>query len=108
MGPYGTIIYFVVLAAVFYFLFIRPQAQRQRAQQSLLESLSVGDRVVTAGGLYGTIQALAGDIVRLEIADGVVVDVARGAIGKRLEVGAPEAASEGPGEIGPDSNESGE
>lgn len=88
-GAAGTIIYFAVIAALFYFLFIRPSAQRQRQQQQLLSSLAVGDRVVTAGGIYGSIRELAEEVVRIEVAPGVVIDVARGAIGKRLDIAAP-------------------
>lgn len=89
MQQYGTLIYFALLAALFYFLFIRPQAQRQRQQAQLLASLAPGDRVVTAGGIYGTIRAITGDVVQLEIAEGVVVDIARPAVGKRIDVTGP-------------------
>src|SRR4051794_30174582 len=67
-----------------YFVMIRPQQQRIRAQQQAIRSVEVGDEVVTAAGLIGTIVALDDEVVNLEIADGVEVRVARMAIGRRL------------------------
>jgi preprotein translocase subunit YajC len=80
-----TIIYFVVLIGVFYFLIIRPQQTRQREAAALIASLTVGDRVITAGGLYGTIRRIEGDAIDLEIADGVVATFARSSVAKRIE-----------------------
>jgi preprotein translocase subunit YajC len=74
----------VPLLLVMYFLMIRPQQQRVRAQQQAIRSVQVGDEVVTAAGLIGTIVALDDEVVNLEIADGVEVRVARMAIGRRL------------------------
>jgi preprotein translocase subunit YajC len=71
--------------AVFYFLLIRPQQKKQRSQQDMLKSLKVGDRVVTTGGLYGTIVAGGDHIVKLEIADKVRVDVGRTYIAGKVE-----------------------
>ena len=76
----GGYIFILVLLVVMWFLLIRPQRRRQAESQRLLESLSVGKEVVTAGGLYGTITALDDDEARVEIADGVEVRVAKRAI----------------------------
>src|SRR6478735_2022810 len=67
-----------------YFVMIRPQQQRIRAQQQAIRTVQVGDEVVTAAGLIGTIVALDDEVVNLEVADGVEVRVARMAIGRRL------------------------
>ncbi len=80
-----TIIYFVVLIGVFYFLIIRPQQNRQREAAALIASLAVGDTVITAGGLYGTIRRIDGDEVDIEIADGVTAKFSKSAIAKRIE-----------------------
>jgi preprotein translocase subunit YajC len=82
---YGSAIYLVALAAFFYFFFVRPNQQRQREMQALLASLAVGDQVITAGGIYGTIRAIEEDIVDLEVADGVIVRIAKGAVARKLE-----------------------
>ena len=69
-----------MLLAALWLLLIQPARRRQKLQQSVLESIEVGDEIVTAGGLYGTITALEEDEVRLEIAQGVQVRVARRAV----------------------------
>jgi preprotein translocase subunit YajC len=61
-------------------LFILPQQKRVKAQQQFISMLSVGDPVVTAGGIHGTIVGLDDETVRLEVADGVELRLARGAI----------------------------
>jgi preprotein translocase subunit YajC len=63
-----------------YLLFVRPQKRRQSQQQQLLEELRIGDEVLTAGGIYGTISELEDDQVTIEIAPTIEVRVARRAI----------------------------
>jgi len=75
----------VVLAAAFYLLIIRPQQKRQRDHRLLMDSLAVGDRVVTIGGVYGTVSSLDDDRVGVEVATGVVVEFARSAIARKVE-----------------------
>jgi preprotein translocase subunit YajC len=76
----GGYIFILVVLVLMWFLLIRPQRRRQVESQRLLDSLAVGQEVVTAGGLYGTIMGLDGDEVRLQIADDVEVRVAKRAI----------------------------
>ena len=76
----GGYIFIIVILILMWFLLIRPQRRRQTESQRLLDSLAVGQEVVTAGGLYGTITGLDGDEVRLRIADNVEVRVAKRAI----------------------------
>jgi preprotein translocase subunit YajC len=66
--------------AVFYFLVIGPANKQKRKTQEMLTSLKKGDRVVTSGGIYGTIQGVEPDVVYLKIADNVKVKVSRSAI----------------------------
>jgi preprotein translocase subunit YajC len=61
-------------------MLIRPQRRRQQEAQRLLETISVGKEIVTAGGLFGTVTAVEGDEVRVEIADGVEVRLAKRAV----------------------------
>lgn len=70
----------VAIFLIFWLLVIRPASKRQRALQSVQESLSIGDDVITSSGLFGTIRSIEGDKVGLEVADGVVLTLARGAI----------------------------
>ncbi len=70
----------VPLIAIWYFLLIRPQSQQRKKLQELLGSLKTGDRVLTSGGIYGTILGFKDNVVQLQIASQVKVDVARSAI----------------------------
>jgi preprotein translocase subunit YajC len=71
------LIVMVLLLVVMYVLMIRPQRQRQQAQQTMIESAGIGDDVLTNGGIYGTITEVEGDDVVVEIADGVTVHMTR-------------------------------
>ena len=73
-------IFILLLLLAFWLLLIRPAQRRQKQQQQLLSSVELGDEIVTAGGLYGTVTALEDDELRLEIAPGVEVRVARRAV----------------------------
>jgi preprotein translocase subunit YajC len=77
----SSFIFLIVIAIlVVYLLFVRPQRKRQTQQQQLVSELSVGDEVLTAGGIYGTIVELDDDQVTVEIAPQTEVRVARRAI----------------------------
>ena len=71
----------IVAFAFLYFVLIRPQKKRQLAARQLLDSVEVGDEVVTAGGIYGRVTELHDDHVLVEIAPQTTVKVARRAIG---------------------------
>ena len=70
----------ILLFAVFYFLLIRPQQKRARTHKSFVENLKKGDRVVTSGGMYGTITGVTDDAVTIEVAEKVRVKVLKSAI----------------------------
>jgi preprotein translocase subunit YajC len=89
----GPLIFFVAIAAVLWFLLIRPQRQRLAAQRELIAALAPDDEVVTAGGMYGTVRSIADDHVVLEIAPGTEVRVAKQAVTGVVPSGA-ESASE--------------
>jgi preprotein translocase subunit YajC len=76
----------VLLIVGFYFLLIRPQRNRQRAQQALVASLEVGDDVMTSGGIFGTIVDIDDDegTVTVEIAPGTRVRMLRQGITQRF------------------------
>jgi preprotein translocase subunit YajC len=71
---------FVLIMGIFYVLLILPAQRRQKKVQEMLANLKTGDKVITSGGLYGTIVGLEADCVQLRIADQVRVKVARSAI----------------------------
>jgi preprotein translocase subunit YajC len=72
--------YFAVIAAAFFVLIVLPQRRRTNAHRALLAQLEVGDEVVTIGGILGTIREIDDQRIMLEVADGVVLTVARNAI----------------------------
>lgn len=65
---------------VFYFLVIQPASKQRKKTQEMLNSLKKGDRVITSGGIYGTIQGVEPEIVHLKIAENVKVKVSRSAV----------------------------
>ena len=83
----GTFLYMAVIVVAFYFLWYRPQQRQRKAMVAMLAALAPGDRVITAGGLYGTVRGIEEDVVLVEIADGVVARFAKGGIVNRLEPG---------------------
>jgi preprotein translocase subunit YajC len=86
-----------LLLLAMYFLVIRPQQQRIRAQQALVAALREGDEVVSSAGIYGRITSLTDEIAILEVADGVELRVARGAIARRLSQDEPVVDLDDPG-----------
>jgi preprotein translocase subunit YajC len=79
-----ALLYLGILVAAFLLLIVRPQRRQMAAHRALVASLQVGDEVVTSGGIYGTIFGLDDEAVDLEVASGVVLRVARGAIAQRV------------------------
>jgi len=74
----------VGLFALMYFMVIRPQSQRRKQMQQMQQSIQAGTKVITIGGLYGTVVSIDDDSVTLEVAPGITNRFARGAIGKVL------------------------
>jgi preprotein translocase subunit YajC len=93
---------FLPLLVILYFLMVRPQQQRLRAQRALVASIEVGDEVVTTAGMFGTITHLDADVATLEIAEGVEVRIARAAIG-RLATDLSDAEAVAPADADADS-----
>ncbi|MFT5438204.1 MAG: preprotein translocase subunit YajC [Alphaproteobacteria bacterium] len=80
-GGMESLLPLVLIFVVFYFLLIRPQQKKQKEHKAMLEALHRGDRIVTSGGIIGTITKVHSDTeLIVEIAEGVKVRVARGMI----------------------------
>jgi preprotein translocase subunit YajC len=71
---------FVLVLAIFYFVILLPMKKRQQKVQSFLSGLKVGDRIVTSGGIYGTITKLGDQSVQVQVANNVRLDIARNAV----------------------------
>jgi len=82
---YGQLLSLAIIGVAFYLIMIRPQQKRQKEHQALMASLQVGDRIVTIGGVYGTIASIDDGRVGVEVSTGVVVEFDRAAIARRLE-----------------------
>ena len=80
MAALQGILPLIFMFAIFYFLLIRPQQKKAKEHRALLEALTKGDQVVTAAGIHGKVSAIDGDVVSLEIAQGVVVKITKGYI----------------------------
>ena len=98
----------VGIVLLFWLFIIRPQSRRQKELRSMQSSLSVGDEVMLSSGIFATVQEIEDDHVKVEIAEGVVIKVARAAVGSKIEqhVDEAEAENETPGAVadGPEEN----
>ena len=72
------------MVGVFYFLLIRPQQRRSRAQKSLMSELDVGDEVITIGGVHGTVTGLDDEYVTIEVDHDVHIEFLRTAVARRM------------------------
>lgn len=84
MGGLAQFIPLILIFVVFYFLLIRPQQKQAKQHQAFLDNLKKGNKVVTKGGIHGSITAISDTIVTLEIAKDVTIKVSRDAIGGAL------------------------
>ncbi len=91
-NPLGLFIPMILIGAAMYFLMIRPQRRKMRAQQVLQSSIEVGDEVMTTSGMYGFVTLLEGDIAWLEIDDDVQIRIARAALQRKVDTSAGETA----------------
>ncbi|MEM9919564.1 MAG: preprotein translocase subunit YajC [Bacteroidota bacterium] len=78
----------ILIVAVFYFFFIRPQNQKNKAQKTFVDNLQKGDDVVTASGIFGKVNKIEDDIVTLQVDTKTFIRFTRGAISKDLTEGA--------------------
>jgi preprotein translocase subunit YajC len=78
-----TLIFIVLVFGAIYFLFIRPRQQRLRQQQTQARQISIGDEVVSAGGIYGRVVAIDNDVAEVEVSPGVVMTFLRRSISAR-------------------------
>jgi preprotein translocase subunit YajC len=76
-GGFGQIIFLVLMFAAMYFLMIAPQRKKQKEHAKMLEALSTGDEVVTAGGIYGEITNKKDDRFVIRIAEGTKVEIGK-------------------------------
>ena len=80
----ANLIFLAFIIKLFYFLAIRPQKRRAEAHRELISAISVGDDVVTIGGMHGTVRRIADDEVELEVSPGTNVRFLKQAVARRV------------------------
>ncbi len=81
----ATLLPLVGIVLLFWLFIIRPQSRRQKELRNMQSSLSVQDEVMLTSGVFATVREIEDDHVKVEIAEGVVIKVARGAVGSKIE-----------------------
>lgn len=79
-SPLIQLVPFALVLGIFYFVILLPMKRKQQKVQAFLDTLKVGDKVVTSGGIYGSITRLKDQSVQLQIAEQVRIEVARAAV----------------------------
>ena len=79
-GMFGTVIMFALIILIFYFMILRPQQKKQKDRQKLIDSIQKGDKVITIGGVHGTVVGLEEKTVLVQIAENIKVKFERTAI----------------------------
>ena len=80
----AALIYLLILVAAFFILIVLPQRRQASAHRALVASIEVGDEIMTTSGIFGTVIELDDATARVEIATGVTIRLARGAISQRV------------------------
>jgi preprotein translocase subunit YajC len=83
-GGASSLIFLVLLVGIFYFMLIRPQKRRVDQHRTLIESLGLGDEIVTIGGIFGTIKNIHDEDIELEIASGTVIRIVKTAVARQV------------------------
>jgi len=79
-SPWLQLIPFALILGIFYFVMVLPMRRRQQKVQEFLAALKVGDKVITTGGIFGSITRLSDQSVQLQVANNVRIEVSRPAI----------------------------
>lgn len=91
-GMMSTLLFPIALIAIMYFLMIRPQMKRAKEHRAMVDKLSVGDEVITNGGIAGTVRTLGESFIHVEVAQGVEVRLQKGAVANVLPKGTLKSA----------------
>jgi preprotein translocase subunit YajC len=86
-GGLSSLIMMAVIFAIFYFILIRPQQKKMKEHKRMVEELKKGDRIVTSGGIYGTVENSTPETLTVKIAEGVKVKITRASVGAVVKPG---------------------
>jgi len=85
-SPIGSPLFLMlIIFGVFYFIVIRPARKSQQDTETMRDELKNGDRIVTSGGIYGTVVGVTDESIQLRVADSVKIQVAKSAVAQRVE-----------------------
>ena len=79
-GAFPQVFLFAIIIGIFYFIVFMPARRRQKKLQEMVDTLKNGDKVITNGGIYGTIVGFKGDRIQLRIAENVKIELSRSAV----------------------------
>lgn len=88
-GGFTAFIPLILMFVIFYFLLIRPQQKKAKEHREMIGSLKKGDRIITSGGIYGTITGVEDNTITVEIAEKVRVKVSRGNVAGLAQASQP-------------------
>jgi preprotein translocase subunit YajC len=91
-GLFSTLIMFGLIIGIFYFLILRPQQKKQKERQKLLDAVKKGDKVITAGGLHGTVVGVEDKTLLIQVADNVKMKFERSAVSTIIREAEPAAS----------------
>lgn len=84
-GLLGMMVPMIIIFGIFYFMLIRPQQRKEKERQKMIDEVKSGERVMFCGGMIGTVTNVKDGVFVIKVADGVKVEVARGAVNRVLE-----------------------
>jgi preprotein translocase subunit YajC len=84
-GIWPMLVFLVVIFAMFYFVMIRPQRKRQKEHESMMQGLNKGDKVITAGGIYGIIDSVGEDSLVIKVEGGTTLRVNKSSVAIRRD-----------------------
>ncbi|MDO9082426.1 MAG: preprotein translocase subunit YajC [Humidesulfovibrio sp.] len=84
-NPLGAFVPLILMFAIFYFLLIRPQQKKAKLHKEMIGNLKIGDRIVTNGGIYGSIVRMKDTTIILEIAEKVQVEMLRNTVADKAD-----------------------
>jgi len=87
------VVYMVCIFAIFYFLAIRPQSQRQKQQEAMIKAVKTGDKVITSSGIHGMVSNVKDTTVILKIADNVKIEMEKSSVGSVVKRDETDSAS---------------
>ncbi len=90
-NPLVNLVPIAAIFIIFYVLLIRPQQKQQKEHEQMLAELKKGDRILSTGGLYGTILGIKGDDLEVRFAENVKLTLARSAVAKVVAAGVPDS-----------------